>query len=413
MTGGRSVRLTAAGHPAVTGRHGKTLELTAAPGITARATCVLGVTAGPLPGDLPGLRGRVRLDLAAGDATATVQGEVNPYYASTGRLVVRRSDLLDPDTFLVNASAAAADLDPALLARLRDPAIRLDVTATELGDPDPVLLVLRADPGPPPPVVTLAAQTDTVVDLTGPGSPAPPVDLPGRRQHRVPAGLAGIRTVAVLVRDLAEPALRAVLPGARVVVWPPAPGADLLLAAGVPAHPALHAGRLPTTAADRRDLATLVAATPAPVVLTIDPVTVPAAPRNSPAAAAADPAAAGGVPRAGSRRERDPVGAIAELRERLPAHTLLLPDPVVGWGVGAVRVAPGEPLDPALLRGLRHAPALALVPAPDREPPLSVDPAELAARLRAAGLSGRDAAATLTALGMPRRAAYRLATEDR
>lgn len=375
------VRITAAGHPAVTGRHGKTLELTAEPEVTARATCVLGVAAGPLPGDLPGLRGRVRLDLAADGTADTVQGEVNPYYASTERLVVRRSDVLDPDTFLVNASAAAADLDPALLAALRDPATRLEVTATELGEPDPVLLVLRADGGPAPPrMVTLAAQADAVVDLTGPGSPRPPVDLPGRRHHRVPTGLAGVRTVAVLVRDLAEPALRTVRPGARVVLWPPAPGADLLLAAGVPAHPVLHAGAVPATAATRRDLATLATATPVPTLLTVDHATA--------------------------------AGRLAELRERLPAHILLLPDPAVGWGVGAVRALPGDPLDPALLRGLRHAPAVALVPPAGGEPPLTVDPAALAARLRGAGLSGRDAADTLTALGVPRRDAYRLATEN-
>jgi hypothetical protein len=374
------VRITAAGHPAVTGRHGKTLELTAEPVVTARATCVLGVAAGPLPGDLPGLRGRVRLDLAADGTADTVRGEVNPYYASTERLVVRRSDVLDPDTFLVNASAAAADLDPALLATLRHPATRLEVTATELGEPDPILLVLRAGASPPPPrVATLAAQADEVVDLTGPGSPGPTVDLPrGRRHHRVPAGLAGARTVAVLVRDLAEPALRTVRPGARVVLWPPEPGADLLLATGLPGHPGLHAGAVPATAAARRELATLATATPVPVLLTVEPATAAA--------------------------------RLAGLRERLPAHTLLLPDPAVGWGVGAVRVLPCDRLDPARLRGLRHAPAVALVPPAGREPPLAVDPAALAARLRAAGLSGRDAADVLAALGVPRRDAYRLAT---
>ncbi len=380
MSGEPSVRITAAGHPAVTGRHGKTLELTAGADITARATCVLGVAAGPLPGDLPRLRGRVRLELTAGGETSTVEGQVNPHYAAAERLVVRRSDALDRDTFLVNASAAAADLAPGLLAALRDPATRLQVTATELGEPDPVLLVLRADPGPVPPwVATLVAQADTVLDLTGPGSPAPPVQLPGRRHHRVPADLAGARTVVVVVRDLAEPALPTVRPGARVVGWPPMPGADLVLAGGVRAHPLLHAGPLPATAAAARTLAILAGALPAPVAVSVDP-------------AGADPA------------------ALARVRERLPAHTLLLPDPAVGWGVRAVAVPPGDPLDPALLRGLRHAPTLALVPPAGREPPLAVDPAALAGRLRAAGLSGRSAAELLTALGVPRRDAYRLAT---
>jgi hypothetical protein len=121
----RDVRLTAVGHPDVTGRHEKTLELTAEAAITARATCVLGVSAGPLPGDLAMLRGRVRLTIAVGDTTAVVDGEVNPGYRSTERVIVRRSDQLDPDTFLVNASAAAADLPADLLSALAVPGVAI------------------------------------------------------------------------------------------------------------------------------------------------------------------------------------------------------------------------------------------------------------------------------------------------
>ena len=40
-----TVRLVASGHPAVTGRHGKTLELTADASITARATRLLRLSA--------------------------------------------------------------------------------------------------------------------------------------------------------------------------------------------------------------------------------------------------------------------------------------------------------------------------------------------------------------------------------
>lgn len=391
-----AVRLTAVGHPDVTARHAKTLELTGEPGITARASCVLGVRAGPLPGELGRLRGRVRLTLAAGEETASVEGEVNPRYASAERLVVRRSDRLDPDTLLVNATAGAADLDRALVDRLRDPATRLHVTVCEVGDPDPVLLVLL--PGPadlPPPVAALAGDADAVLDLTGPGAPAPPVDLPGPRRHCVPdpAELTGARTVLVLAADPsalaagtpARAGLDRVLPRVRALVWPPAPGADLLLAAGVPPAPALHAGPLPTTAGARRDLAALIAPAPVTAVLTV-------------AATAVDEAAVG--------------EAIADLRERLPAHTLLLPDPAIGWGTGAVALPPGAPLEPGVLRGLRHSPALALVPPPDRAAALAVAPATLARLLRGKGLSGRTTADLLTALGLPRRDAYRLATEQ-
>jgi hypothetical protein len=392
-----SVRLVAAGHPAVTGRHGKTLEITADPAITARATCVLGTAAGPLPGDLPGLRGRVRVQLAVGDLVAAVEGEVNPYYASTTRLVLRRSDLLDEDTFLVNASAAAADLDRTLVARLREPGARLEVTAAEVGSPDPVLLVLL-DPVPaaaaalagsvPAPVAALAGQVEHVVDLGGPAVP-----LTGRRHRGVPAdpgALAGARTVAVLAGSLdllsagtpARERLAAALPRARVLLWPPAaPAADLLVAAGAPTRPVLHAGRLPTGRRELPALAAVLSAAPA-ATLTLDPGPVP------------------------------PVAPVLDdLRGRLPEHALLLPDPAVGWGVGAVEVPPAAPLDPALLAGLRRAPAVAFARRGDAPAPLTVDPGELARALRAAGVSGRSATAVLTALGLPRREAYRLATE--
>lgn len=164
----REVRLGAVGHPAVTGRHDKTLELTAQDEITARATCVLGVAAGPLPGDLPTLRGTVRLTLTAGGVTADVAGAVNPGYASADRLVVRRSDQLDPDTFLLDASAAAADLPPGLLTALRTPGAPVQVTVTEIGTPPPVVLILRLGAAAAE-IARLAAQADVVVDLTGRG----------------------------------------------------------------------------------------------------------------------------------------------------------------------------------------------------------------------------------------------------
>jgi hypothetical protein len=392
-----TVRILARGHPAVTGRHGKTLEITAGPEITARASCVLGTSAGPLPGGLPTLRGRVRLELAVGDRTAAVEGEANPHFASTTRLVVRRSDVLDADTFLVNASAAAADLDRALVERLRDPAARLEVTAAEVGTPPPVLLVLAA----PPPAgwAGLAAQVEHVVDLGGPGVP-----LPGRRHRAVPTDLAGARTVAVQVPGLdalsapVRERLAAALPGARVLTWPPAPpGVDLLLAAGTAPSPVLHGGRLPWAARAVPALAALLGAAPA-ATLTVDPADVPAA--------------AAGAGRVRSPARGEPLAMLDELRGRLPDHALLVPDPAVGWGVGAAEVPPAAPLDPPRLAGLRRAPAVAFARRGDAPAPLAVDPGELARALRAAGVSGRSAAAVLTGLGVGRREAYRLAAAD-
>jgi hypothetical protein len=406
----REVRLTAVGHPDVTGRHEKTLELTAEDAITARATCILGVAAGPLPGELPTLRGRVRLSLATGGASAVVDGEVNPGYRSAERLIVRRSGRLDPDTFLVNASAAAADLPADLLTALATAGAAIEVTASEVGDPAPVVLVLTGGPATDE-IARLAAQADLVVDLTGRGEPPPAVPLTAPRRHGLPDDVAGHRTVVVLTGDPARavPVTR----GARVVLWPPVPGADLLLSAGRAPLPLLTAGAFPTGAGERRELARLLRETRVPVVLDL------------------------------------PAGA--DLAVIAPDHAVLTPDPEVGWGVRASAAGPSRArgadarraggadagraggadagrsaVGPSRAGGAdagrsaadagrgggagAGAGAVRLVVLPPPRDLLAVDPAELARLLRRTS-SGRDTAAVLTALGLPRNDAYRLASD--
>ena len=187
-----AVTVTARGHAGITGRHGKTLELTAEPEITQRASCVVGVAA-ELPARLRALRGVVRLEVAAGGVAAAMTGEVNPGYAATDRLVVRRSDVLEPETFLVNASAAAADLPRELVGALADPGATVTVTGEEVGEPAPVVVVLAPDARPPADVAALVAGADLVVDLTGAGAPPPATELPARRVHGWRA-LDGVRT---------------------------------------------------------------------------------------------------------------------------------------------------------------------------------------------------------------------------
>ncbi|HST64817.1 MAG TPA: DUF371 domain-containing protein [Mycobacteriales bacterium] len=355
--------LTAAGHPDVTGRHDKTLELTAEDAITARATCILGVSAGPLPGDLPLLRGRVALTLTAGGWSETVQGEVNPAYTSDTRLVVRRSGQCDPDTFLVHADRAAADLPRELIDALAGGA-ELTVTVAESRIPDRVVLVVTGGPAPAE-IERLAGQADLVVDLTPRGAPAPPVPIVAPRVHKVPADVDA-RTVLVLARDPAD-----ALPlttGARVVLWPPVAGADLLLSAGRPPYPLLLTGPGPSR---------------------------PTGPGPSGEAGVA-PSRQTGPGRPGARSAGAVLGAAVVVAERpaeIPAGWTAVADTgEVGWGVRA---------------GGDQGPTVLIPPARDA---LAVDPAELARLLRRTS-SGRDTAAVLTALGLPRNEAYRLASD--
>ena len=387
----------------MTGRHDKTLELTAAGSITARATCILAVSAGPLPGELPLLRERVRLTLAAGDVSAVVEGEVNPGWHSAESLVVRRSGQLDPDTYLVNATAAAADLPAGLLAALRDPAATVEVTAEELGTPTPVVLVLTGGPVPDE-IARLAAQADLVVDLTGRGSPAPPVPLPGPRRTGCRTAVTG-RTTVVLTDD----------PSAALPVTAREPGRAL--AAGPRRRPA--AVRRPA----RRRRCCRPAASPPP------PPPGPSSPGCSPAP-----------------RPRPPSTPPAPTSPPLPTWHPSTPSsrPTRRPGLGGPR-CPCRPGRPERAASARAGPARPLSshgrprPTPMTDPGLRAAPGRVAGRragdrgsswwcrrgtsrwgwsrrelarvLRAAGRSGRDTAAVLTGLGVPRREAYRLAAD--
>jgi hypothetical protein len=363
----RPVTFTAAGHPSVTGRHGKTLEVTAEPAVTGRATCVIGTRAEIPVDELRALRGRVRVELSSGDLRDEVEGEVNPLYSAQDRLVARRSAVLAPDTFLVNATRSAADLDRSLVRALADPAATLQVVVRELATPDPVVLVVVGDRMPaalPADLAPLADQVDEVIDLA----------TPGRN------GAGAYRTTAILVRRLSQARGVGQLVGhgdrsLRVAVWPPPPpGTELLIAAGEPTDPVLYAGAVPGRATARRELARLIEASGQVAAVTAD---------------------------------QEHAQATLDLIGLLPDHTVLLPDASVGWGVGVARLEPPAAVgDDRSLAGLQRHPALVLVPPRRGDRPLIVRPERLGQLLRDAGLSGRSIRDVIGALGGDRRTVY-------
>jgi hypothetical protein len=371
------VAFTASGHQAITGSHDKTLEVTAEPAVTSRATCVIGTHAQIPVSALRALRGWVRVELSCGELRDEVEGEVNPYYSAPDRWVARRSVLLSPDTFLVNATRGAADLDRALVHALADSSAALEVVVRELAVPDPVVLVIIGGVAPvglPPQLAALAEQADAMVDSAM-------LDIAAdSRGGRLSLGAAA-RTVVVHARDLAEAARVGQLPSLagrrrRVIVWPPGPGAELLVAAGEPTHPVLYAGTVPSRAARRRELARRI--------------------EGSGMVAAVTP------------RLDDPAGTL-DLIGCLPGHAILLPDPSVGWGVAAYRLDPPRPADDGLraaVEALERHPCLAFLPPRRDDLPLVVQPEALAAALRAAGLSGRSVRDIVGELGGDRRSVY-------
>jgi hypothetical protein len=373
------VTFAATGHPSITGRHTKTLEVTAAPEITGRASCVVGTAARIPVEELRVLRGMVRVELFCDGLSETVDGEVNPHYSAPDRLVLRRSAVLAPDTFLVNASRSAADLDRSLIGAVADPSATLRVTAWELADPDPVVLVVVTPAAPaaiPAEVMKLADQVDAVVDLAGSSTTRWGDVFPSARWLHGTGRLTATdlpRTTAVLVRDLDQIAGH-VAGLVRVVVWPAAtPGAELLAAAGAQTYPVLHAGPIPARTAARHALARRIEQSVTVAVVTAYPNERPAA---------------------------------LDLIGRLSGHAVIGPDPSIGWGVAATRSDPPHEESP-VLAGLDRYPVLAFVPHQRGEPPLVARPDTLARLLRDAGLSGRSIGDVLVALGGNRGQVYR------
>jgi hypothetical protein len=116
--------VTAGGHPAIRASHAKTLELTAEPAITGRASCVVGVAA-RLPAQP--VAGPIRLTLSVAGQSVSWRATGNSgWWPGSGSAVIRRSGRRLPDTFATDAELAAADLPRPLAEALAAP----DATVT-------------------------------------------------------------------------------------------------------------------------------------------------------------------------------------------------------------------------------------------------------------------------------------------
>ena len=136
----------ASGHPDIRATHRKTLELTRDDGITARATCVVGVGARLDEEPLARLQGRVALTLSVGEHSETVRGRLNPAFRPGDPLVVRRAPAVTRDALIVDADRAAADLPRPFVALLADAGARITLTVELVADATgPGVLVVRLD----------------------------------------------------------------------------------------------------------------------------------------------------------------------------------------------------------------------------------------------------------------------------
>ena len=143
------VTIIGRGHAAITASHAKTVELVTEPEIGSRATCVAAVGAHVESGDLLDLRGWIDLAIEADGVTDVVRAHANPAFAAGDRLVVRRNPVPVRDALLIDADKGASDLDPRLVAALREPGRAVTVSMSPAQDERASRGALVVSPGAP------------------------------------------------------------------------------------------------------------------------------------------------------------------------------------------------------------------------------------------------------------------------
>lgn len=128
--------ITAKGHPRITARHPTTLMVTKDEEVGPKGDCVVGVAANK---GAAGLSGELKLALRSGAAvniTIEAGGERDGIHACghpslsfihPKDLVIRKSRFACGRTLALGADKAAADLSRALVAKLRDPKMRIKI----------------------------------------------------------------------------------------------------------------------------------------------------------------------------------------------------------------------------------------------------------------------------------------------
>ena len=127
----------AQGHAHVTAEHASTLEVTSDDFLTPAGDCILGIGADTVPVDLDedfvvacrSADATITATIEAGGHTAVVEGSGHPdlSFENDRSHVLRTSDYVDDRTVMVDADAAAGDIDRALVDALADGA---DLTLT-------------------------------------------------------------------------------------------------------------------------------------------------------------------------------------------------------------------------------------------------------------------------------------------
>ncbi|MBX0293498.1 DUF371 domain-containing protein [Haloarcula nitratireducens] len=136
------VVVRAQGHEHVSAEHASTLEVTSDDFLTPAGDCILGIEADTVPADFDEAfvsacrdeGATITAALETDDHSVTVSGSGHPEmtFENERSHVLRTSDYVDDRTVMVDADAAAGDVDRDLVAALADGA---DLTLTLTVDP--------------------------------------------------------------------------------------------------------------------------------------------------------------------------------------------------------------------------------------------------------------------------------------
>ena len=122
--------ITAHGHEHVKATHESTVEFTSDDWLTPAGDCILGIEADIVPADFDpavvsaaqSADAAITITVAVGEYSQTIAGRGDPAltFDDDRSMVVRTSTYTDDRTVMVDADAAAADIDRELVAALAD-----------------------------------------------------------------------------------------------------------------------------------------------------------------------------------------------------------------------------------------------------------------------------------------------------
>lgn len=122
------VEFTCKGHPNISAKHNRTIELTKDPDLTERGDCIIGVACDFDPDEIRKLRGKLWIDITVSELSDKFRAYANSDFDSDYEIVFRKSRVRTDRTLGIQLNKGAMKLDRDLIQALKDPNAVLHVT---------------------------------------------------------------------------------------------------------------------------------------------------------------------------------------------------------------------------------------------------------------------------------------------